>query len=301
MATRQLPPGRYDSHVHVIPGRPDKNRFVDAVHSAGIAGAAVFTEDPNPAQSDIVPAEPERAIDHLLAWLGGEPGFFPFYWINPTASDALAQVDLALSKGIMGFKVLPGTFFPGDARALPVYAKIAEANKPVIFHSGILWDGRDSARFTRPGNYEALLAVPRLRFALAHVSWPWCDECIAVFGKLLNAIHVGGDQTPEMFIDLAPGTPAIYRRDALTKLFTVGYDVFDHVMFATDGMTPDYGVKWAREWQARDDEIYASLGLGAEAVDSIYRGAFARFLFGGPANGARRIPDQLGSRPANEA
>ena len=246
MNAHQLPPGRYDSHVHATPGRPDSGRFLDAIRSAGIAGAAVFTEDPDPVRQSATPAEPERAIDNLLGWLGGEPGFFPFYWINPTAPDALSLVDLALSKGIMGFKVLPGTFFPDDERALPVYAKIAEANKPVVFHSGILWDGRPSSRFTRPGNYEGLLAVPRLRFALAHVSWPWCDECIAVYGKLLNAYGHLGAQTPEMFIDLAPGTPAIYRREALTKLFTIGYDVHDHVMFATDGMTPDYGTEWSR-------------------------------------------------------
>jgi predicted TIM-barrel fold metal-dependent hydrolase len=261
--------------------------------AAGFAGCALFSEDPNPVGTLAPqPAPPEEAIDNLFRWIDGAENVFPFYWINPTVPEACDLVDLALSKGVMGFKVLPGTFYPGDSRAIPVYRKIAEAGKPVVFHSGILWDGRYSSCYTRPGNYEALLEVPRLRFALAHVSWPWCDECIAVYGKLLNAYHMWGEDAPEMFIDLAPGTPAIYRRDALTKLFTIGYDVFDHVMFATDCMTPDYGAGWAREWQARDDAIYAELGLSAEQTDSIYRGAFQRFLFGGP-NTTRRLPTQL--------
>lgn len=295
MIEKTLPPGRYDAHIHVMPGTPDPDRFISAVHAAGIAGGAVFTENPDPVGPlSPVPAEPERAIDNLLAWLDGAPGFFPFYWINPTEPNALDLVDLALSKGIAGFKVLPGTFMPGDERALPVYRKIAEAGKPVTFHSGILWDGRYSSCFTRPGNYEALLDIPRLRFALAHISWPWCDECIAVFGKLLNAIQMWGDDTPEMFVDVTPGTPPIFRRDALTKLFTVGYDVEDHVVFGTDGMTPDYGTDWCKSWQTRDDEIYASLGLSRDQVDSIYRRAFERFLFGGGNATERRSPSQIG-------
>lgn len=32
-----------------------------------------------------------------------------------------------------------------------------------------------------------------------------------------------------MFLDLTPGTPEIYRRDLLTKLFTIGYDVICRV------------------------------------------------------------------------
>ena len=289
-----LPPGRYDSHVHVHHGDAiEPEKFRAGLKAAGITGCALFSEDPDPVGT-LIPkaAPPEEAIDNLFRWIDGADNIFPFYWINPTVPEACDLVDLALSKGIMGFKVLPGTFYPGDERAIPVYRKIAEAGKPVIFHSGILWDGRYSSCYTRPGNYEALLAVPRLRFALAHVSWPWCDECIAVYGKLLNSYRMWGDDAPEMFIDLAPGTPAIYRRDALTKLFTIGYDVFDHVMFATDCMTPNYGPGWAKEWQERDDAIYADLGLSAEQTDSIYRGAFQRFLFGG-SNTGRRLPTQL--------
>ncbi len=62
---------------------------------------------------------------------------------------------------------------------------------------------------------------------MGHCSWPWYDECIALYGKFLNALEKDG--APEMFFDLTPGTPVIYRRDLLTKLFTVGYDVPDNI------------------------------------------------------------------------
>lgn len=290
-----LPPGRYDSHTHVMQGAPRPEAFAAAFREAGMAGGAVFSQDPNPTGANPpVPPPPPEAMDLCIEWASASRTLYPFYWINPSAPGAVDLVDMAVEKGMFGFKALPGTYYPGDPACLEVFKRIAHFGKPLMFHSGILWDGRFSSRYTRPGNYEAMLDVPGLRFALAHVSWPWCDECIAVFGKFLNALDIWKDQAPEMFIDLTPGTPAIYRRDALVKLFTVGYDVQDHVMFGTDGMTPGYGVDWCQRWQRRDDGIYDELGLSSEMRDSIYRAAFQRFLFGTPGSEdrSRRIPCQ---------
>jgi hypothetical protein len=41
----------------------------------------------------------------------------------------------------------------------------------------------------------------------------------------------------EMYFDLTRGTPKIYRRELLTKLYTVGMDVEDNVLFGTDDNT----------------------------------------------------------------
>lgn len=292
----KLPEGRYDDHLHVMPGDPDSAEFFRRMQEAGIAGGAVFSEDPDPAGTLApVPPPPEVCMDKAIAWCEASETLFPFYWINPVAPGAEDLVDMAVEKGMYGFKVLPGTFMPGDDRAIPVYRKIAKYNKPVIFHSGILWDGRDFAKYTRPGNYEALIQVPRLRFALAHISWPWCEECIAVFGKLLNARSMWGDEAPEMFIDLTPGTPPILRRNPLTMLFTIGYDIKDRIMFGTDCMVNDYGTDYALSWQKRDDAIYDELGLGADVRDSVYRRAFEYFLFGSDGDPAKKkipVPGQ---------
>ena len=132
--SKKLPEGRYDCHIHAMNGKPDPSRLLADLHGAGIAGGAIFSENPNPIGNDIPkPPPPEECIDNVLEWTSVSPLLFPFYWINPVAEGAEKVVDLALSKGIMGFKVLPGTFMPGDERALPVYQKIAEANKPVLF------------------------------------------------------------------------------------------------------------------------------------------------------------------------
>ena len=129
----------------------------------------------------------KERIDDILTYCDGLEGFLPFFWINPTEEDALEQVEYAAKCGIKGFKVLCSNYYPKEG--MQVYHAIAKQNLPLLFHSGVLWDGRVSSSFNRPMEFEGLMEVQALRFALAHVSWPWYDECIAMFGKLLSASH----------------------------------------------------------------------------------------------------------------
>ena len=97
------------------------------------------------------------------------------------------QIVMAAEKSIMGFKVICDRYFPGDKRAMEIFRIIAKTKRPILFHSGILWDGKPSSQYNRPSEFESLLEINHLRFSLAHISWPWCDELIAVYEKFLNA------------------------------------------------------------------------------------------------------------------
>ena len=288
--TGELLPGRYDAHTHVYPGDPNPEKLAKSFADAGLAGGVVFSRCPNLWQ---VPGAklltPEQAMDGVIEWCSGSPSIYPFYWIDPGADNAVELVDMAAEKGIYGFKVIRGAEMPVDKKSIKCYRRMAELGKPITFHTGILWDGRDSSDYFRPANWEGLLDAPHLRFALAHVSWPWCDECVAVYGKMLNAIVRRGLEVPEMFIDTTPGTPKIYRRDALAKVFTVGYDVSEHVMYGTDCRVNNYNVAWSRDWQKTDDAILGELGFGEDVLDDMYRRALRRFLFGGD-NSNRKVP-----------
>jgi predicted TIM-barrel fold metal-dependent hydrolase len=271
---------RLDGHIHAGATAPEPARLLAEMRAAGLEGGTIISAPPAWWQEGRLAASPAAdRLAALRAWTAGQPALHPVFWVDPTAADASAQVAQAAADGVAAFKVICSTHAPDDPRAMPVYRAIAALDRPILFHSGILWDGQPSSPFNRPAAFECLLDVPRLRFALAHISWPWVDECIAVYGKFLNATDKRPD-APEMFVDTTPGTPPIYREEALTKLYTVGYDVAGNVFFGTDCSTASYGARWSREWQERDEAILRKIGVDEAGRAAYFGGNLLRWLRG---------------------
>lgn len=269
-----------DGHIHIHGRDENRSHFMEQAGSAGVSGGIVISEHPrcfergggDPAFST------EARLDCLFARTRGSTDLYPFFWIDPMERDAGEQVREACNRGVMGFKVICGQFYPYDDRPMEIFRAIARAGKPILFHSGILWDGMFSSPRNRPVGFEALIEIEGLRFSLAHASWPWCDECIALYGKFQNAQGGEGGATAEMFIDITPGTPEIYRRELLTKLFTVGYDVENNVVFGTDNLFDTYTAEWTAKWAALDRSIYEELKLSEAVVDKVFAGNLRRFV-----------------------
>jgi len=269
-----------DSHIHALPGPANPRDLVNRLRRAGLGGGVVISHAPVSFGTELAGKSSEERLESVLAWTEGQERLYPFLWIDPLEAGVGRQVRRAVGRGIAGFKVICAHHHPGDRRAMRIYAAIAEAGRPMLFHSGILWDGSPSSCYNRPAEFEVLLNVPRLRFALAHVSWPWCDELIAVYGKFQMARKRRPGLAVEMFVDTTPGTPAIYRREVLTKLFTVGYDIERNVIFGTDGRAGDYSVRWAQGWIARDRRICRELKLSREVQGRLFGGNLLRFVTG---------------------
>lgn len=269
-----------DGHIHIRKHIKIKKRvdFEQKLGEAGVRGGVILSLRPSSFIKDSGWHGFEERLDYALDFCDGHDDLYPFYWIDPTEKSALDQVDEAVRRGVAGFKIICNHFYPGDPRAMPVYHTIARHDKPILFHSGILWDGADSGIYNRPVGFEALLPVSGLRFVLAHVSWPWYDECIAVYGKFQNTYATGGKNNSEMYIDLTPGSPPIYRRDVITKLFTVGYDIADNLIFGTDSNTEEYNVAWTKEWVERDTALMNELGVDAKTQKKVFSGNLLRFL-----------------------
>ena len=252
---------RIDCHIHSRvgqthqPGETSSSTLMEQLKQAGMDGGIILS--PNPVRCKHLPMEVR--MQDTIDFCKEQRTLFPFYWINPLEEDALAQVDLAVKAGFDGLKMICSDYYPGDQRAMDVLEKAAGAGLPVLFHSGIVWDGMESAKYNRPGNFEALIEIPKLRFCLAHMSWPWCDECFAVYGKFNNAYARRPDMSCEMFIDVTPGTPRPYREEALRHMIWTEYEYRYNVMFGTDCSANDYNVAWSKEWQTRDDAIYEKL------------------------------------------
>jgi predicted TIM-barrel fold metal-dependent hydrolase len=212
-----------------------------------------------------------------------------FYRVDPRLKDAPAMVERAIAKhGYAGVKMLPDHWFPYDRKVQPTLARVDKLGVPVLFHSGILWANEDSSRFCRPAGYEIMQRYEHTRFMLAHVSWPWTDECIAVADRFKTMARMkqcldpalGGDYAmrhvhlhekryePDvaMKVDITPGTPAIYRAEVLRKCCEVlGADM---LVFGTDSRADNLsGVK---DHIARDERIFRDeLHLPEADIDRI--------------------------------
>ena len=270
---------RLDMHVHHDVGPHSAQELLEKMNAAGIDGGVIISQAP---RGPLATKEGGKTrLKNVLDYTKGCSTLYPFYWVDPTDEDAIEQVDRAVEAGIAGFKTICTHFYPNDERAIPVYHHIAELGKPYLFHSGILYDGANaSGDFNRPCNFEVLFSIPRLRFAMAHISWPWCAECTALFGKYNSYLQRNGSENaPDFFIDVTPGTPRLYREEALTRFLDM-QGALTHVTWGTDNRTQPYNDVYSRQIQRRDDAICQDFGLGEDFLDDLYYKNSMRFLTG---------------------
>ena len=269
---------RYDMHIHIGSEKIDRNYLLDRMEEAGIWGGGLISACPLESSADLFALPYRDRLRNILSWTEPDDRLIPIMWVHPREKDACDIVKDAAASGVKAFKMICDNYAVDCPESMRLLAAIEQTGRPVIFHSGILWAGLDSSKYNRPVNWECMLHFPEIKFALAPCSWPWYDECIAVYGKFLNACTYR--QSSEMFFDLTPGTPVIYRKDLLTKLWRVGYDAQDNMMFGSDSLSDDYNVEWVKSWIERDDAIYDELGVTQEQREKIYHDNFLRMIEG---------------------
>jgi predicted TIM-barrel fold metal-dependent hydrolase len=268
-----------DCHVHTDEHPQSPADYLKSLDIAGIDKTILLSFTPASFGRMMIngtPPSPQEALKNVMDWAKYSDRIIPFFWIDPIEEEAIDQVDRAVDAGIAGFKVICNRHFPGDERALKVYERIAAAGKPMLFHSGILYSASPSSQYNRPAYFEPLFFIPKLRFAMAHVSWPWHDECLAVYGHW-GSCKEKGLTSAEMFIDTTPGTPKIYREEVLRKIYTIGYDIEDNLIFGTDCCN-DYSANYTQQILAMDKEALDNIGVSAEQREKYYHKNLLRFL-----------------------
>jgi len=207
-----------DVHIHTR-GTEDAAKILKAMDQVGLERVVLFAVPPHRAKGAAAEKEPHRRVlDDIAKLVKADPDrLIGFAWIEPTLPDAVAAVDYAFTeKNLRGVKMIPNHWFPADERAQACYQKINEYGKPMLFHTGILWGTSDTSQHCRPAFFEIMLHYPNIRFAMAHMSWPWTDECFAVCGKFRAA----GGYKPEnwrSYVDITSGAPRIWKVEALRK------------------------------------------------------------------------------------
>jgi predicted TIM-barrel fold metal-dependent hydrolase len=240
--------------------------------AAGIERVNLFSKYPHEGTRQNV----REAVDHIAEVQKADPArIHGLIFANPRADGMVEEIERGIvDLGLRGVKMIPDHWSPCEEVPAPVYAKMQELGKPIQFHSGILYGFGDSSRFCRPVNYEALVNYPGLKFSLAHIGWPWVDECIATFGRFRAAAGYKTEDC-QMWIDTCRGTPDAWREEALRK--AVPFCGVERLMFGIDGSPA--GMKDQAPVHVRKDVdlLRDVLGLSAVQIETFFFGACEGF------------------------
>ena len=155
-----------------------------------------------------------------------------------------------------GFKFHPSAqgFFPNDRAAYPLYEVIAAAGLPALFHTGQTGAGAGQRAgggirlaYSNPMYLDDVAVdFPDMPIILAHPSFPWQEEALAV------ATH-----KPQVYIDLSGWSPKYFPPILVQYANTL---LKDKVLFGTDFpmLTPE---RWRDDLErtAIRDEIKPAL------------------------------------------
>ncbi len=143
---------------------------------------------------------------------------------------------------VRGFKFHPSVqaFFPNDRAAYPLYEVIAAAGLPALFHTGQTGAGAGQRAgggirlaYSNPMYLDDVAVdFPGMPIILAHPSFPWQEEALAV------ATH-----KPQVYIDLSGWSPKYFPPILVQYANTL---LKDRVLFGTDFpmLTPE---RWRKD------------------------------------------------------
>lgn len=218
-----------------------------------------------------------EAIDHVAAVQAADPSrIYGMIWAEPRCPEMVDEVERGIQdKGLRGVKLIPDRWFPYDELMFPLYRKMEELGQPIMFHAGIVYGFADSSRYCMPVGYECLVNFPKLRFSLAHIAWPWVDECLATYGSFRSAAGWNEGRT-QMWIDTCRGTPDAWRVEALRK--AVPFVESSRLMFGVDG-SPGNIARKGPEHVAADLAIMREvIGVSEQQIEEYFWGACSKFM-----------------------
>ncbi len=163
----------------------------------------------------------------------------PFASVDPWKGKAAVREARRLVEvfGVRGFKFHPSIqgFAPDDRMAYPLYGAIEELGVPALFHTGqtgigagVPGGGGIRLKYSNPMLVDDVAVdFPELRIILAHPSFPWQDEALAV------ATH-----KPYVHIDLSGWSPKYFPPQLVRYANSL---LKDKVLFGSDYpvITPD--------------------------------------------------------------
>ncbi len=145
---------------------------VDASVVLGYRADRLGARIPNELVAEFVAAEPGRRI--------GVAG------IDPTAPDAIDQLEAAVGLGLTGVSVSPVCqgFQPAGTAGMRLYERCAELGMPVFVTMQEPLVAQAELHFARPAAWdEVARAFPRLPIVIGQLGYPFVDETLLLIGK----------------------------------------------------------------------------------------------------------------------
>lgn len=170
--------------------------------------------------------------------------FVGFGSIDPhRGSAAVAAVHRAARRGLKGLKFHPSAqaFTPSDREFYPIFAAAEEHGLVVLSHTGFTGLGAGTPggmgirqQHAHPMHLDEIAATfPNLQIVMAHPSWPWQSDALAVAQHKTN-----------VWIDLSGWSPKYMSEELLGA---VRRTLSDRTLFGTDFpfITPE---RWLEDW-----------------------------------------------------
>src|SRR6185437_14089275 len=184
------------------PIQPTAQEVADYYRERGIL-AVVFTVDDEAGMG-----RRRLGNDEVLEAARANPDvMIPFGSVDPHKGKlGVREARELIDAGVRGFKFHPNTqaFWPNDPEYFPLYEVIAEAGLIALFHSGTTGIGAGMPggggvrlKYSNPMAVDDVAAeFPGLDIILAHPSFPWQEEALAI------SVH-----KPNVYIDLSGWSP----------------------------------------------------------------------------------------------
>ncbi|GIE87525.1 amidohydrolase family protein [Actinoplanes regularis] len=224
--------------------RPTVGELADHYRARRMA-AVVFTVD-----AEHATGHPRIPNEEIAASCAEHPDvLIPFASIDPHrgAAGVREARRLVADHGVRGFKFHPSLqgFAPDDRLAYPLYEAIEELGAIALFHTGqtgigagVRGGGGIRLKYSNPMLVDDVAVdFPDLRIILAHPSFPWQDEALAV------ATH-----KEHVHIDLSGWSPKYFPPQLVRYANSL---LQDKVLFGSDYpvITPD---RWLADFAALD-------------------------------------------------
>jgi hypothetical protein len=231
------------------PPRPSTQDVADYYRERNMAAVVFTVDDEAGTGRKRVPNEEVAQLAH-----DNPDVLIPFASIDPHKGkmglrEARRLID---EHNVRGFKFHPNTqaFWPNDRTFYPFYELIEEASLIALFHSGTTGIGAGMPggggvhlKYSNPMCIDDVAAdFPGMDIILAHPSFPWQDEALAI------AVH-----KPNVYIDLSGWSPKYFPQNLIQYTNTL---LKNKMLFGSDFplITPD---RWLSDFEKLDikDEV----------------------------------------------